>query len=161
MIDGPGPPITRRNAGAPTRWVPDIRCAVIRRSDTGVVGACETQRILFLWSVGRGERSGSAQRIAAILAALPSRNGIRGFGSLKPPRAQTGSSLGATRAGARQARGLNGAADPLTAEGAAPAGPPQTAAQVTTTRTRTTRSTLAVYTPAANRSRPLGFAVSP
>jgi hypothetical protein len=49
--------------------------------------------------------------MAAILPALPSRYGIRGFRSLNPPRAQAGRILGATRAGARQSLDRDACAD--------------------------------------------------
>ncbi len=48
MIEGPGLPITLRLTGAPTGTAPAIRCALIRRSDPGTEGACETHRILLL-----------------------------------------------------------------------------------------------------------------
>ena len=48
MIEGPGPPITLRAAGAPTSLEPIICWALIRRSDPGTDGPCETHRILLL-----------------------------------------------------------------------------------------------------------------
>src|SRR4051812_898659 len=91
MIEGPGLLSTTRRTGRPTAVLPRIRCALMRRSEPATDGRRETQRILLLRSFSAGARSGSPKTSAAIRPDRPTTYGITGSLSLKPLRAQTGS----------------------------------------------------------------------
>ena len=58
MIDGPGPPITRRRTGLPTARSPSMRWALILRLESDFTGPFDTHRILLLRTFDGGEKSG-------------------------------------------------------------------------------------------------------
>ena len=87
--DGPGPPGTILRTGGPATRAPSIGTARTQ-SAARELGRLETQRILLLLSAAGGERSGWANRTAAISPDLPTACGIRGLGAENPARAQAG-----------------------------------------------------------------------
>ncbi len=92
MIDGPRRPVAQRASGAPSGLEPFIRWALIWSADPDTRRLTrDPEGLVVLRFFDGGESCGFAHNSAAIFPPRPRLYAIHGRGSLKPARAQTGS----------------------------------------------------------------------